>query len=790
MSRLGQNCTITVTFTPQATGARSASVTVTDSAAGSPHAAALSGSGAGIAQVSLSPSALTFASQNVNTTSTAQAVTLSNAGSGALSITSIAITGINAADFSQTNTCGSSVAAGQNCTITVTFTPQATGARSASVSVTDSATGSPHTASLSGTGAGVAQVSLSPSALTFASQNFNTTSTAQAVTLSNAGSGALSITSIAITGTNAADFSQTNTCGSSVAAGQNCTITVTFTPQAAGARSGSVTVPDNAAGSPHAAALSGTGMGVAQVSLTPSSLAFGNQNVKTASAARAITLSKAGSGALAITSIAITGTNAADFSQTSTCGSSVVAGQNCTITVTFTPQAAGARSASVTVTDNAAGSPHAAALSGTGMGVAQVSLTPSSLAFGNQNVKTVSAARAITLSNAGSGALAITSIATTGTNVADFSQTNTCGTSVAAGASCTISVKFTPQAAGTRSASVTVTDGAAGSPHSAPLSGTGIAAAQVSLTPSSLAFGNQKVKASSSARTITLSNAGSAALSITSIAFTGTNTADFSQTNTCGTGVAAGGSCTISVKFTPQAAGARSASLTVTDNAAGSPHRAALSGTGIPITLTPTTVAFGNQRLKTASSARTVSLSNIGTSAVSITRIAFTGTNAADFSQTNTCGTSVAAGGSCTISVKFTPQAAGTRSASLAVTDNAAGSPHTAALSGTGVPVTLTPSTLAFGNQKVKTASTARTITLANIGTATVSITKIAFTGTNAAEFSQTNTCGTSVAAGRNCTISIKFTPQATGTRSASLSVTDNAAGSPHTAALSGTGTP
>jgi hypothetical protein len=249
--------------------------------------------------------------------------------------------------------------------------------------------------------------------------------------------------------------------------------------------------------------------------------------------------------------------------------------------VTFTPQAAGARSASVAVTDSAAGSPHSAALSGSGVGVAQISLTPSSLAFGNQNVKTASAARAITLSNGGSGALSITSIAINGTNPTDFSQSNTCGTSVAAGASCTISVTFTPQGAGARSAAVSVTDNAAGSPHSAALSGTGVGLAQVSLTPATLSFGNQKLKTHSSAQTITLSNTGTAVLSITSIAFTGTNAADFSQKNACGTSVAAGATCTISIKFTPQAAGARSASLSITDNAAGSPHTATLSGTGV-----------------------------------------------------------------------------------------------------------------------------------------------------------------------------------------------------------------
>jgi hypothetical protein len=230
-----------------------------------------------VAQVSLSPSTLSFADQNVNTTSAPQAITLTNGGSGTLSISGITVTWTNVGDFSQTNTCGTSVAAGASCMISVTFTPQAVRARSAFVSVADNATGSPHKATLNGTGAGVAQVSLTPSSLSFGNQNLNTTSGQQTITLSNGGSGALSITSIAITGTNAGDFSQTNTCGASVAAGASCTISITFTPQAAGARSASVSVADNATGSPHTAALSGSGVGVAQVSLTPSSLAFGTR---------------------------------------------------------------------------------------------------------------------------------------------------------------------------------------------------------------------------------------------------------------------------------------------------------------------------------------------------------------------------------------------------------------------------------------------------------------------------------------------------------------------------------
>jgi hypothetical protein len=208
--------------------------------------------------VSLSPTHLSLGSLNVGTASAAQAVTLSNTGNAALTITSIAVMGANAGDFAQTNTCGSSVAAAANCTISVTFTPSASGARTASLSITDNASGSPQTVSLTGTGNGPV-ASLSATSLSFGNQPYDGTSAAQTVTLSNAGNAALSITSIAITGTNASDFAQTNTCGSPVAAGANCAIAVIFTPSALGARTAALSISDNASGSPQTVALSGTG---------------------------------------------------------------------------------------------------------------------------------------------------------------------------------------------------------------------------------------------------------------------------------------------------------------------------------------------------------------------------------------------------------------------------------------------------------------------------------------------------------------------------------------------------
>src|SRR5207247_7361126 len=175
-------------------------------------------SGTGVASVTLSPTSLTFPSQNVGITSAPQAVTLSNSGSAALSISSIAITGANGGDFAQTNNCGSSLAAGSKCTINVTFAPAATGTRTGTLTVTDNASGSPQTASLTGTG-GAPGATLSPTSLTFPSQDVGTTSAPQAVTLSNSGSGPLSVSSIAITGANRGDFAQPHNCHSSPAAG-------------------------------------------------------------------------------------------------------------------------------------------------------------------------------------------------------------------------------------------------------------------------------------------------------------------------------------------------------------------------------------------------------------------------------------------------------------------------------------------------------------------------------------------------------------------------------------------
>jgi hypothetical protein len=315
---------------------------------------------------SLSPANLSFGTQLLEESSGAEPVSLTNSGKTALHITSIGVSGTNASNFVQTNNCGTSLAAGAKCTINITFTPSASGSRSATLSVTDSANYHPQTVGLSGTGTStVAAASLSPTSLTFGSESLRNASPAQTITLANTGGAALSITSLGVAGASASSFVQNNNCGSSVAVGSHCTITVTFKPSAGGAATATLSVADNASGSPQTVSLSGTGA-AAVVSLSTTSLAFGSLPTGTASPAQAITLSNSGTAALTITGVAVSGANAGSFIQSNNCGSSVGAGAQCAISVTFKPSASGIEAATLSISDNGSGSPQAVSLTGTG----------------------------------------------------------------------------------------------------------------------------------------------------------------------------------------------------------------------------------------------------------------------------------------------------------------------------------------------------------------------------------------------------------------------------------------
>jgi hypothetical protein len=350
-----------------------------------------------------------------------------------------------------------------------------------------------------------------------------------------------------------------------------------------------------------------------------------------------------------------------------------------------------------------------------------VSVTPKSLPFANQLVGTSSATQAITVKNNGPTATTI------GLGVSgDFTQTNTCPVSpatLAIGANCAVNVAFKPAATGVRNGDVTITHNLAGSPQTVALTGTGVAPI-VTLGGNSIGFGNQMVGTTSNVQMVSLSNTGTATLTIASITITGANAGDFAQTNACGGSVAAGANCSISVTFKPTATGNRSASVTIADNATGSPQIVALTGTGVTpaLMLSPTSINFPGQLVTAASAAQNVTLTNNGGATLNIASITLTGANSGDFSQTNTCGASVAAAANCTISVTFKPTATGNRAASVSITDDASGSPQTIALTGTGTDFALGAAT---------GGSTSATVTAGQTATYNLQVTPVSgFNGT------------------------------------------------------------
>jgi hypothetical protein len=306
-------------------------------------------------------------------------------------------------------------------------------------------------------------------------------------------------------------------------------------------------------------------------------------------------------------------------------------------------------------------------------------VSPASLNFGSQGVATTSAAQTITLSNLSSVSLNITSIAASG----NFSQTNNCGASLAIGATCAVTVRFTPTATGLESGAITVTDNTRISPLAIPLSGAGVSGPFLTPFPSRVNFSPQNLGTSSNPVAVTLVNTGNAALTISTVSITGANASDFSPNNACGSSLAAGASCTVNVTFTPAAGGSRTASLTITDSAPGSPQSVSLSGTGLgPVAnLSLYALTFGSLAVGATSPAQTVTLMNTGSSPLNIMGIVASG----DFGETNTCNMSLAAGGNCQISVTFSPTATGSLSGAVTVTYNGSGSPQTITLSGSGV---------------------------------------------------------------------------------------------------------
>jgi len=207
------------------------------------------------------------------------------------------------------------------------------------------------------------------------------------------------------------------------------------------------------------------------------------------------------------------------------------------------------------------------------------------------------------------------------------------------------------------------------------------------------------------------------------------------------------------------------------------------------LTKSATKLAFTVQMIGHTGPPKKITLTNSGSYTLTINQISLTGTNAGDFAQSNTCGSALAAGASCTISVTFTPLDKNQRVAMLEISDSDPASPQAVSLSGIGTAVSLSAKKLSFGNQPVGTTSTPQNVTLTNVGNTQLNFFGLTIVGKSRMDFSQTNNCGASIAAHTSCTITVTFTPTVAGTRGATVRITDDGGGSPQKVPLTGTGT-
>jgi len=739
-------CSYSLTFSPTAMGTATGSLSVPTSAGA--QTVSLSGYGRQTSDAA-STGSLSF-QQPVNTVSPAKSVTLTNTGNTPVAVNSVVIAG---ATYSVTHNCPASLDAGTSCDANVTFAPTAMGESDGTLTFSTAA-GSQRVV-LTGVGL-LAVPRLSASALSFGDQAINTVSAAQTLTLSNDGNTPLGISNASLTG----PFTQSGgTCASSLAAGASCTITVAFAPAVMGPATGMLTLPLSTGNL--SVNLTGDGLQTSG-SVAVGSLDFGSVKVGTTSAGQGVTLQNTGNTPLSVNSVAGTG----DFAISHNCPASLAAGASCAVNATFNPTVMGNESGKIDVATN--GGTFTVDLSGVGL-LAKPVMSPASLAFADQVVGTTSSAQTVTLTNNGNTATNLIAPAVSG----PFGVSTTCSSTLAANASCTYSVTFTPTVM--NAASGTLVMGTDVGSQTVTFSGKGLQTSGAA-SAGTLNFGSQDINTTSAAQSLTLSNTGNTSLAINAISVAG----QYSVSHNCAGSLAVGANCTINVVFAPATMGSQSGSVTL--DTAGGKSVVTLTGTGLQAvaSVAPTSLNFGNQSVGVASAQQTFTLSNTGNRVMSVSSPTTSGL--IQWSVTSNCGVTLAAGASCSYTATFTPKYQGAASESMVV--NTSGGNTTVWFNGVGTEVVLNanPTSVAFGNVQAGQ-SAARTFTLSNSGN--VAATNLAFTPPSG--FSQSNTCTTTLAPNASCTVTVTFAPAAAQAYSGTFAI---AAGTSSTSvSLTGTGT-
>jgi DNA-binding beta-propeller fold protein YncE len=546
-----------------------------------------------------------------------------------------------------------------------------------------------------------------------------------------------------------------------------------------------------------------------EITPTPNTLAFGARDIDDGpTAVQSSTIANTGTEPVTLAGLALTG-DSAHFARLTgaagdcAAGATLAAGTSCTVRLRFDPSTTGAKAAVLTVTSNAPAI--TVAVQGSGI---QTSLarTPTALAFGSRDVDDGPPAdQSSTVTNTGTEAVSLTSFTFSGDSTQFARLTGVAGdcsatTTLVAGASCTVRLRFDPTTTGAKAATLTIASNAG--PTTIDVTGRGI---QTLLTraPAALAFGARDIDDGPAAvQSSVVTNSGSEPVTLSALTLSGD--AAFARltgaAGDCAAGatLTAGATCALRVRFDPAATGPKAATLTVTSNAA--PVSVALSGSGTQLQLgaNPSSLDLGARDVAAGASAvQSSTVTNTGSQAVTLSGLTLTG-DSAHFTRLTGAPGDCAAGGqllpaqACTVRFQFDPATSGAKAATLTVASNAPALTVALAGFGTHTELTRSPASLAFGIRDIDTGATAiQSSTFTNAGTEPITLSGFTFAG-DAAHFARVTgapgDCATTnpLDAGESCTLRLRFDPSSTGAKAAAITVASNAA--PLSVALTGSG--
>ena len=763
---LGDNdtCEITVAFAPSATGQVEAKLVVEETF--SSVSADLAGTGVDVGGLSISPAPATLASAVINTLGSPQAFTVTNTGSSALGPVTMSLAGVNPGDFQlDPSGCnGTTLVGNGSCVVQVRLYASSAGLKSAELVAEAPATAAA-IAAISAQALAPARLVVQPSAQNFGTVGVGMSSNPYTFLVTNVGDTDTGMLLAQLQGTNAHDFTidpTASTCGAPLAHGASCTFAVVFSPDALGSRAATQQVFSTPGGTAEAQ-LSGEG-GDAQLSIVPGSYDF-ETNI---GALITFTITNNGAVDTGIPQVAVQGGDAGDFSiESSSCTVPLGPGGACNVEVKFVPTSAGTKSSSLEVSASPGGTV-VAPLTGSNPGPALLVVAPTAHDFGLVLVGGT-ATTTFTISNVGGLSTGNLNQAITG-GATEFTKGVTdCPVSLAPGASCTTVVKFLPTKTGPSSGAFEVS-ASPGGMASAQLSGTGTTGAALTISPASHDFGTVIVGDTTGEVGFTVMNGGGAATGSLSVSVGKPAQYAVTQDNCSNTVLAAGGSCTVRVAFSPTAAGDHATVLTASATPGGSAS-ASLLGVGIQaaqLQLTPTWYDFGAVASGATSVPASFLVTNIGSSTTGTIGAVLTGTHAGQFviqaTGSSCVGQALDGGQSCSLDVVFTPNGVGDRNASLDVSASPGGT-VSAALVGNGVhPPELAIQPAQFDFQTVAVGQSASaTFTVTNTGGAATGVVDVlGFSGSDSAFLvpAATDLCsGNTLTAGATCTFQVRFQP-------------------------------